>query len=219
MKEQSATLYATKMAEDGFVTLAFDQSFWGESEGTPRNAVNTDVYAEAFSACVDYLGTRPFVDRERIGAIGICGSGSFSISTAKIDPRIKAVATVRMYDMGTASRSGLGHSQTLEQRKEILNQAAQQRYVEFEGGKTLYTSGTPYVIDDNSPEIAKEFFDYYRTERGYSPNTTTMPTLTSNVKFMNFYPSTILKRFRRVRCSLSQATMLIPVNSAKTLIN
>lgn len=93
-----------------------------------------------------------------------------------------------MYDMGTASRSGLGHSQTLEQRKEILNQAAQQRYVEFEGGKTLYTSGTPYVIDDNSPEIAKEFFDYYRTERGYSPNTTTQPTLTSNVKFMNFYP-------------------------------
>ena len=108
VKEQSATLYATKMAEDGFVTLAFDQSFWGESEGTPRNAVNTDVYAEAFSACVDYLGTRPFVDRERIGAIGICGSGSFSISAAKIDPRIKAVATVSMYDMGTASRSGLG---------------------------------------------------------------------------------------------------------------
>lgn len=188
VKEQSATLYATKLAEDGFVTLAFDQSFWGESEGTPRNAVAPDIYSEAFSACVDYLGTRPFVDREKIGALGICGSGSFSISAAKIDPRIKAVATVSMYDMGTANRWGLNHSQTLEQRKEILNQAAQQRYVEFEGGKTLYTSGTPYVIDDNSPEIAKEFFDYYRSPRGYSANTTTQPTLSSNVKFMNFYP-------------------------------
>lgn len=188
VKEQSATLYATKLAEDGFVTLAFDQSFWGESEGTPRNSVAPDIYSEAFSACVDYLGTRPFVDREKIGALGICGSGSFSISAAKIDPRIKAVATVSMYDMGTANRWGLGHSQTLEQRKEILNQAAQQRYVEFEGGKTEYTSGTAYIIDDNSPEIAKEFFDYYRSPRGYSPNTTTQPTLSSNVKFMNFYP-------------------------------
>lgn len=188
VKEQSATLYATKLAEDGFVTLAFDQSFWGESEGTPKNAVAPDIYSEAFSACVDYLGTRPFIDREKIGALGICGSGSFSISAAKIDPRIKAIATVSMYDMGTANRWGLNHSQTLEQRKDILNQASQQRYTEFEGGKTEYTSGTAYVIDDDSPAIAKEFFDYYRTERGYSPNTTTQPTLTSNVKFMNFYP-------------------------------
>ena len=175
VKEQSATLYATKLAEDGFVTLAFDQSFWGESDGTPRQAVDTNVYDEAFSAAVDYLGTRSFVDRERIGALGICGSGSFSISAAKIDPRIKAIATVSMYDMGTANRWGLKHSQTLEQRKAILEQAAQQRYGEFEGGKTEYTSGTAYVIDENSPAVAKEFFDYYRTPRGYSANTTTQP--------------------------------------------
>ena len=188
VKEQSATLYATKLAEDGFVTLAFDQSFWGESDGTPRQAVDTNVYDEAFSAAVDYLGTRSFVDRERIGALGICGSGSFSINAAKIDPRIKAIATVSMYDMGTANRWGLKHSQTLEQRKAILEQAAQQRYGEFEGGKTEYTSGTAYVIDENSPAVAKEFFDYYRTPRGYSANTTTQPTLISNVKFMNYYP-------------------------------
>ena len=90
VKEQSANLYAAKMAEQGFVTLSLDLSFWGESEGQPRNAVSPDIYAEDFSAAVDYLGTRPFVDRNRIGVIGICGSGSFVISAAKIDSRLKA---------------------------------------------------------------------------------------------------------------------------------
>ena len=119
VKEQSANLYATKMAEQGFVTLAMDLSFWGESEGLPRNSVSPDIYAEDFSAAVDYLGTRDFVDKDRIGVIGICGSGSFAISEAKIDSRLKAIATVSMYDMGTATRSALGHSQSVEQRKEI----------------------------------------------------------------------------------------------------
>lgn len=100
VKEQSATLYATKMAERGFVTLAVDLSFWGESEGKARNAVEPAMYTETFMAAVDYLGTRPFVDPERIGAIGVCGSGGFVISAAKIDPRLKAIATVSMYDMG-----------------------------------------------------------------------------------------------------------------------
>jgi fermentation-respiration switch protein FrsA (DUF1100 family) len=107
VKEQSANLYAQKLADQGFVTLAIDQSFWGESEGQPRNAVLPDVYAEAFSAAVDFLGTRPFVDRDRIGVLGICGSGSFVISAAKIDPRMRAIATVSMYDMGGVSRNGL----------------------------------------------------------------------------------------------------------------
>lgn len=89
-----------------FVTLALDLSFWGESDGEPRNAVLPDVYSEDFSAAVDFLGTRPFVDRERIGVVGICGSGSFATSAAKIDPRLKAIATVSMYDMGAASRNG-----------------------------------------------------------------------------------------------------------------
>ena len=124
VKEQSANLYATKMAEQGFVTLSLDLSFWGESDGQPRNAVAPDIYAEDFSAAVDFLRTQPFVDRERIGAIGICGSGSFVISAAKIDPRIKAVATVSMYDMGAANRNGLKNSLTLEQRKKILEEAA-----------------------------------------------------------------------------------------------
>ena len=126
VKEQSANLYATKMAEQGFVTLSLDLSFWGESEGQPRNAVAPDIYAEDFSAAVDFLGTRPFADRERIGVIGICGSGGFAISAAKIDPRLKAVATVSMYDMGGFSRNGLGHSLPPEQRKQVLKEAAVQ---------------------------------------------------------------------------------------------
>ena len=113
VKEQSANLYAAKMAERGFVTLAIDLPFWGESAGEPRNAVSPDMYAEAFSAAVDFLGTRPFVDRGRIGAIGICGSGSFAISAAKIDPRLKAVATVSMYDMGVATATGSGNRRLL----------------------------------------------------------------------------------------------------------
>jgi len=194
VKEQAANLYATKMAERGFVALSLDLSFWGGSEGNPRNAVSPDLYAEDFSAAVDFLGTRPFVDRERIGAIGVCGSGSFVLSAAKLDPRMKAIATVSMYDMGAANRNGLRKSQTLEQRKQTLAEAAEQRYVEFTGGKPKYTSGTVHEITANSNAIEREFYDFYRTRRGQftptgqSPRFTTHPTLTSNVKFMNFYP-------------------------------
>lgn len=194
VKEQSANLYATKMAEQGFVAMSLDLSFWGESDGQPRNAVSPDIYAEDFSAAVDFLRTQSFVDRERIGALGICGSGSFVISAAKIDPRIKAIATVSMYDMGAANRDGLRHSQTVEQRKQAIAAAAEQRDVEFAGGETEYTSGTVHELTPESTPVEREFYDFYRTSRGaYTPQGTTdqfttHPTLTSNVKFMNFYP-------------------------------
>jgi hypothetical protein len=194
VKEQSADLYATKMAEQGFAALSVDLSFWGGSDGEPRNAVAPEVYAETFSAAVDYMGTRPFIDRKRVGAIGICGSGSFVISAAKIDPRIRAVATVSMYDMGAASRHALNKSLTLEQRKKVLEEAAEQRYAEFAGGKTKYTGGTVHELTADTHPIQREFYDFYRTTRGEftpkgsSPELTTHPTLASNVKFMNFYP-------------------------------
>jgi uncharacterized protein len=194
VKEQSANLYAQKLADQGFVTLSLDLSFWGESEGQPRNAVLPDIYAEDFNAAVDFLGTRPFVDRKRIGVLGICGSGSFVISAAKIDPRMKAIATVSMYDMGAANRNALKHSLTLEQRKKIIEEAAEQRYLEFTGGETKYTSGTVHELNENSSPIEREFYDFYRTPRGeftsqgQSPKLTTHPTCSSNVKFMNFYP-------------------------------
>ena len=196
VKEQSANLYAQKLADQGFVTLSLDLPFWGESGGEPRNAVLPDVYAEAFSAAVDFLGTRAFVDRDRIGVLGVCGSGSFVISAAKIDPRMKAIATVSMYDMGAANRNALNHSLTLEQRKKIIEEAAEQRYVEFAGGETKYTSGTDHELNGNTHPIQCEFYDFYRTPRGEftpkgsSPTLTTHPTLSSNIKFMNFYPFT-----------------------------
>ncbi len=188
VKEQSANLYATKMAEQGYVTLSFDLSFWGESAGKPGNAVLPDVYAEDFSAAVDYLRAQSFVDKERVGAIGICGSGSFVLSAAKIDPRIKAIATVSMYDMGAANRDGLRKSVTLEQRKAFIATAAAQRDVEFAGGPIEYTGGTPERLTAESTAVDREFYDFYRTARGYHPNTTTHPALATNAKFMNFHP-------------------------------
>jgi uncharacterized protein len=194
VKEQSASLYATKMAEQGFIAMAIDLPFWGESAGEPRNLVSPDHYAEAFSAAVDFLGTRPFVDRERIGAIGICGSGSFVISAARIDPRMKAIATVSMYDMGAASRNGLRRSTTLEQRREMIAAAAEQRYVEFAGGHTEYVGGTVHRLTADTDPVQREFYDFYRTPRGEftpkgsSPQLTTHPTMTSAVRFLNFYP-------------------------------
>ena len=170
VKEQSANLYAQKLAETGFVTLAIDLSYWGESEGQHRNAVAPDMYAESFSAAVDFLGTRDFVDREKIGVLGICGSGSFVISAAKIDPRMKAIATVSMYDMGAVNRSGLNKSQSVEQRKEIIARAAEQRYKVFEGGEKEYVSGTVHELTEDTHPIQREFYDFYRTERGeYTP--------------------------------------------------
>ncbi|KAI9930707.1 hypothetical protein MW887_011463 [Aspergillus wentii] len=194
VKEEAANLYATKLAEQGFITVSLDLSFWGGSDGEPRNAVSPDLYAEAYSAAVDYLGTQDLVDRERIGVLGICASGGYVISAAKIDPRIRAIATASMYDMGAVSRNGLRHSQSLDQRKEIIAGAAQQRWTEINGGEVQYTGGTPNQLTANSSAVDREFYDFYRTSRGEftpagsSPNLTTHPTLSSSVKFMNFYP-------------------------------
>lgn len=194
VKEQGANLYATKLAEQGFVTVSLDAPFWGGSDGDPRNAVSPDLYAEAFSAAVDHLGRQEFVNRQRIGALGICGSGSYVISAAKIDPRIKAIATSTMYDMGAVSRHGLRHSQSVHQRKDIITAAAEQRWAETDGGEVQYTGGTPNNLTAESTPIDREFYDFYRTSRaeftpeGSTPELTTHPTLSSNTKFMNFYP-------------------------------
>jgi len=194
VKEQSANLYATKMAEEGFVAMSLDLPFWGESEGQSRNLVSPEIYAEAFSAGVDFLGSSSFVDRQNIGVIGICGSGSFVISAAKIDPRIKAIATVSMYDMGAAFRDALNKSQTVEQRKQFIATAAEQRWAEVDGADIQYIGGTTLELTTETDPIQREFYDFYRTPRGeFTPagvarETTTKPTLSSAVKFMNFYP-------------------------------
>src|SRR3954453_8535737 len=172
VKEQSANLYATKLAERGFVTLSFDLSFWGESEGQPRNTVAPDIYVDDFSAAVDFLSTQAFVNADSIGVLGICGSGSFALSAAQIDPRMKAIATVSMYDMGGAKRDGLQKGVTLEQRREILRVAAEQRLAEFIGPKPKFTSGTPETINANSSAVEKEFYPEKngRPDRKYFPS-------------------------------------------------
>ncbi|KAF9770747.1 hypothetical protein IL306_011646 [Fusarium sp. DS 682] len=193
VKEQVANLYATKMAEQGFICLTLDLPFWGRSDG-PHNLVSPDFYTEAYSAAVDHLGTYNFIDRGRIGALGICGSGGFIINAAKIDSRIQAVATVSMYDMGTVNRQGLRRAVSVEQRKEVIANASQQRWAEVDGAPIGYTVGAPNQITNESDAVAREFYDFYRTVRGeFTPeewqrNQTTHPTLATNVKFLNFYP-------------------------------
>ena len=188
VKEQSSGLYAQQLAERGFVTLAFDLSYGGESGGTPRHLASPETYVDDFSAAVDFAGKQPFVDRNRIGAIGICGSGGFGVAAAAIDPRIRAVVTVSMYDMGRERRQGYLDVMGVAERKKYLEEIAAQRWSEVDGAPVRMLMGTPDSIDEHSPEVAKEFFDYYRTPRGQHPRCTTGITYTSSAPMMNFFP-------------------------------
>ena len=193
VKEQCAGLYAQEMAKRGFVTLAFDASYQGESGGTPRHTVSPDALVEDFSASVDWLGIQPFVDRERIGVIGICGSGGFSVCAASIDPRIKALATVSMYDMGRATRNGLGDAMSDEQRKAMFAEVAAQRWREAEGAEPRIRFGTPERLPENASAVQKEFFGYYRNpERGQHPRYQGT-RYTSMAALTNFYPFAQIK--------------------------
>lgn len=190
VKEQGAGIYAQNMAERGFVALAFDESYNGESSGEPRHVSSPEVFAEDFSAGIDFLGTRPFVDRAKMGAIGICGSGGFAIAAAQVDPRIKAVATASMYDMSRVKRNGWKDGMTDEQRKQMLEQTAQQRWEDFEKGSAKLTPPFPNQPVEKVPEgldpITSEFFEYYATKRGHHPNSIGAFTVTSETSFMNF---------------------------------
>lgn len=194
VKEQSSMLYAQKLAERGFITLAIDLPYWGESEGLPRNLVAPDTYAEAFSAAVDYLGTRDAIDRDRIGVLGICGSGGFALSAAKLDPRLKAIATVSMYDMGAVTRNGLKLALSMDQRRALLAKAAGQRATEFDSGKGIFLNYLPLQLGSDADPVTREFWAFYRTPRGIAiPEGRTLELtqnrmLTSEVRFMNFYP-------------------------------
>jgi fermentation-respiration switch protein FrsA (DUF1100 family) len=187
VKEQGPGIYAQNMAERGFVALTFDPSFNGYSSGEPRHLSSPDLFVEDFSAAVDYVGTRPFVDRNQIGVIGMCGSGGFAISAAQVDRRIKAVATISMYDISRAQANGWKDSFTEEDRNRILDAIAEQRYAEFEGNPPALTDrGAPIGFDDNTDPIGREFGEFYSTPRGYHPNSLTQFTVTSSMSFMNF---------------------------------
>lgn len=190
VKEQGAGIYAQTMAERGYVAIAFDESYNGESGAEPRHVSSPDIFVEDFSAAVDFIGTRPFVDRDRIGVIGICGSGAFSLTAAQVDQRIKAVATVSMYDMSRTIRYGFGDSMTDEQRTQTLVQIGEQRWKDFEDGNPLLPPGFPGEPADTIPEgldpITSEFFEYYAMERGHHPNSIASFTVSSGMSFMNF---------------------------------
>jgi fermentation-respiration switch protein FrsA (DUF1100 family) len=187
VKEQGPGIYAQNLALRGFVALTFDPSFNGYSGGEPRHVSSPDIFVEDFSAAVDYLGTRPSVSRDRIGVIGMCGSGGFALSAAQVDRRIKAVATVSMYDISRSHSCGFGDSYTEEDRNRILDAIAEQRYADFEGGAPVLTPrGAPIGFDETTDPIGREFGEFYSTPRGYHPNSITQFTLTSGMSFMNF---------------------------------
>lgn len=189
VKEQSSGLYAQTMAERGYVTLAFDPSFTGESEGEPRDVASPDINTEDFSAAVDFLGLQPLTDRKRIGIIGICGFGGMGLAAAAVDKRIKAVVTTSMYDMSRVMAKGLDDSMTKAQRTRVLEQLSQQRWVDAEKGTTAPGPRIlPEKLSGNDGAIAEEFFDYYRTPRGYhknAPNSNGAWTATTPLSFMN----------------------------------
>lgn len=188
VKEQTAGLHAQKLAELGYITLAFDASFWGDSGGQPRNIEVPEIRVEDYSAAVDFLSNHKLVDANRIGGLGICGGGGYVVSAAAIDHRIKAVATVSMYDLGRARRQGLGDAISYEQRMKTLDRIGELRTKEFRGEARTDTLGVPAQITDKDTENTKEFYDYYRTQRAQHPNTDTSYSLTSQAPMMNFFP-------------------------------
>lgn len=194
VKEQGSGIYAQNLAERGFVALAFDPSYNGYSGGEPRHISSPDLFVEDFSAAVDYVGTRSFVDRNRIGALGMCGSGGFAISAAQVDRRIKAVATVSMYDISRVAANGWMDSLTEENRNSILDAISEQRYADFEGNPPALTGrGAPIGFDENTDPVGREFGEFYSTPRGYHPNSITQFTVTSSMSFMNFPLLTYIK--------------------------
>ncbi|MGO7421282.1 alpha/beta hydrolase, partial [Rhizobium ruizarguesonis] len=187
VKEQSSGLYAQTMAERGFVTIAFDPSYTGESSGEPRNVASPDINTEDFSAAVDFIGLRPEVDRERIGVIGVCGWGGMALNAVAVDKRVKAVVASTMYDMTRVMSKGYNDSVTLEQRTQALEQMSRQRWADAEKGTPAYQP--PYnVLKGGEAQFLVDYHDYYSTPRGYhkrAVNSGNAWTQTTPLSFMN----------------------------------
>ncbi len=187
VKEQSSGLYAQTMAERGFVTLAFDGSFTGESSGEPRNVASPDISTEDFMAGVDYLGLHASVDRERIGVIGICGWGGMALSAVAVDKRVKAVVASTMYDMTRVMSKGYNDSVTPEQRAQTLEQLSRQRWADAENGAPAYQPAYN-ELKGGEAQFLVDYHDYYMTPRGYhkrAVNSGNAWTQTTPLPFMN----------------------------------
>jgi fermentation-respiration switch protein FrsA (DUF1100 family) len=187
VKEQSSGLYAQTMAASGFVTLAFDPSFTGESGGQPRNVASPDINTEDFMAAVDFLGLHPSVDQARIGVIGICGWGGMALNAVAADKRVKAVATSTMYDMSRVMSRGYNDSVTDAQRAQTLEQLSRQRWVDARNGAAAYGPKSN-ELKGGEPKFLVDYHDYYMTPRGYHPravNSGNAWTVTTPLSFMN----------------------------------
>ncbi|MFF8881941.1 alpha/beta hydrolase [Streptomyces flaveolus] len=205
VKEQSSGLYANEFARRGYVALAFDPSFTGESGGTARDVASPDICTEDYSAAVDFLGLQKTVDRERIGAQAICGLSGMALTAAAADSRIKAVATASMYDMSRSMSRGHEDYYTHEQRQKVVDHLSRQRWTDAESGTYARLSHEvpfdengnvapsnrvlPKTLPADADPVTASFFDYYRTERGYHPrsiNSTTAWTATTPMSFFAF---------------------------------
>ena len=189
VKEQSSGLYAQHMAERGFVAIAFDPSFTGESGGEPRRMASPDINTEDFLAAVDFLSVQDNVDPERIGIIGICGFGGMAINAAALDPRIKATVASTMYDMSKVNVEGYFKSEdTKEQRMAKRKALAAQRTKDFKSGSYQRAGGVIDPLPDDAPFFVKDYYDYYKTKRGYhqrSGNSTDGWNVTGCQSFLN----------------------------------
>lgn len=190
VKEQSSGLYAQQLAERGFLTIAFDPSFTGESGGMPRRVASPDINVEDFSAAVDYLVNLDDVDSEKVGILGICGWGGIAIQSAINDPRIKATVASTMYDMTRVSANGYFDSEnSAEQRNAKRAAMAAQRSADFKNGSYRRSGGVVDPLPEDAPQFVKDYYDYYKTERGYhtrSGNSNDGWNVTSNLPFLNF---------------------------------
>ena len=188
VKEQSSGLYAQELAKRGFIALAFDPSFTGESSGDVRNVASPDINTEDFSAAVDYLISLDNVDENKIGILGICGFGGFALNSAAIDTRIKATVTSTMYDMTRVSAYGYNDTMNENQRYEMKKALNEQRNVDFKNGHYKGAQGLPEKLTGKEPLFVKEYFEYYKTKRGFHPrsiNSNGMWNMTSSLSLIN----------------------------------
>ena len=188
VKEQSSGLYAQEMAKRGFLTIAFDPSFTGESGGMPRDVASPDINTEDFSAAVDFLSTRDNVDASRIGIIGICGWGGMALNAAASDTRIKATVTSTMYDMTRVMANGYFDSVDANGRYKAREELNAQRTADYKNGTYAKAGGVPEVLPKDAPFFVKDYYDYYKTKRGYHPrsvNSNAGWNKTTALSFMN----------------------------------
>ncbi|EMF0450546.1 alpha/beta hydrolase [Enterococcus hirae] len=188
VKEQSSGLYAQTMAERGFLTIAFDPSFTGESGGFPRNVASGDINTEDFQAAVDFLSVQENVDPEKIGLIGICGWGGMALNAAAIDTRVKATVASTMYDMSRVTANGYFDLVDADGRYKLRQQLNAQRIEDFKNGDFARAGGVVEPLPEDAPYFVKDYFDYYKTDRGYhkrSLNSNEGWNVTSSLSLLN----------------------------------